>query len=150
MRFKEIELESDLYHEFVKIRYDFFFKDTIVCDFEDFIKTDKGKNVHHLACLTDDGLPIAYLRLTIDKHSANFSQFIVLPKYRGDRKVWRKLLDFAEQKCRKNKVVEITGDARLKYLPLYKRLGCEPFGDVFLSKKTNIPHRKIRFKLSYT
>ena len=132
--------ESEYYKQAVELRYNEFFvgfnrpKETLFDEFE-------NESIQVVACL--NGKVIGHTRLFVKDSEGEISQVVIDKNYRGLKlgiNMMNTLLAYAD----KEKVKRIELDARMYAIEFYRSLGFETFGEVFISKKSALPHMKMQ------
>lgn len=141
LKFCYIDKDSDYYKQAVKLRYEVFYKPSGV-GLEGVYDTVENESIH-LAAIMDDKV-VGYLRLTVIGDRAQLSQFVVEESKRGQIAIAKGLVEILIAKAKELSVHEIWGEIRLHVARAAKIYGFEVSDEVFASKKTGIPHRRIK------
>ena len=135
-----IDRESEYYKQAVELRYNEFFvgfnrpKETLFDEFE-------NESIQVVACL--NGKVIGHTRLFVKDSEGEISQAVIDKNYSGLQlgiNMMTTLLAYAD----KEKLKRIELDARMYAIEFYRSLGFETFGEVFISKKSALPHMKMQ------
>lgn len=134
-----IDKNSKYYDQSIELRYNEFFvgfnrpKETIFDEIED-------DSIHIVACIKEK--IIGHARLFVEDHIGEISQVVVDNEYRGLKigiNMMKALLNYADEE----KVQRIELDARMYAIEFYRSVGFETCGDVFISKKSALPHMRM-------
>lgn len=140
LKYAYIKCSEPVYQDILDMRYDEFFKRFQLP--REIITDADEENAYHLVCMEGNKL-IGYMRMVVLGKTGHLSQFVVDNAYRGHG-IGTKLIRMNEEKAYKVGVKVMELSAKVERLDFYYRLGYSNVGEVFLSKKTGLPHRIVR------
>ncbi|WP_026882926.1 GNAT family N-acetyltransferase [Clostridium akagii] len=141
LKFCYIDTNSNYYKQAVKLRYEVFYEPSGV-GLEGVYDAVENASIHLVAVMADK--VVGYLRLTVKGDRGQLSQFVVDESKRGQIAISRGLVERLVTKAKELSVHEIWGEIRLHVAKTAKLYGFEVSDEVFASKKTGIPHRRIK------
>ena len=104
----------------------------------------KDENDLHLGAFSD-GLLLGCLILSrYDEKTMKMRQVAIRTDLQG-RGVGRSLVQASEIKCREQRILEITLNARVDAITFYIKLGYKVYGELF--QEVTLPHQKMRKSL---
>ena len=144
VKYEFISSESKYYDEAVDLRHKVFFEPSNISRevvFDEF----EERSIHLVAIYEDH--TVGYFRLTIDNLIGQLSQFVVAADFRGKETVGPLLYKYMLLKAKEQKVKKVVGEIRLRLAKSAEYYGFKVSEEVFPSKRTGIPHRRIEMDL---
>lgn len=135
-----IDETSDYYLKAVELRYRIFYAPTNTS--MDAIYDEFEKDSEHLIAVKDGKL-IGYMRLTVKADTAYLTQFVTDESVRGIISIPATLVTMLEKLAREKGASKILGEIRLPVAKAAKKFGFTVSDEIFASKKTGIPHKRI-------
>lgn len=99
----------------------------------------------HLVALTPDGALVGYSRLILHGVDAQIRQ-VAVAFDRQRTGVGSALVQALVARALERGVTEIWLNARVPALAFYERVGFAAVGDVFLTGRTDVPHRRMEYR----
>lgn len=137
-----IDKKSPLYNEAIDLRYKEFYakfnrsRESIFDEIED-------TSIRIVACIEEK--VVGHARLSIEDNRGEVSQVVVNENYRRMKigaGVMAALIDIAT----KEEIESLSLDSRISAVDFYEKLGFEVVSEVFVSKKTGVPHVRMERK----
>lgn len=111
----------------------------------DLIEDTDGRTYRHLAAVLDGDL-VGYGRIHLEVDPPQIYQVCVAEQWRK-RGIGEEIMNVLMRIAHEHGADEVTLDARDYAVGFYERLGFEPYGEVFISGRTQTPHQKMRKRL---
>lgn len=143
VRLRFIDPSDALYSEAREVRYDALYADRGLP--RSLVDEESPEEFAHLVALADERV-VGYARLRLTDGDSKILQVCVVPAFRG-RGIASTMVTALEQLARREGRTGVYLDAREHVIDLYSRLGYEPVGERFISRRTGTPHQQMSKRL---